>query len=150
MFLDNFLKGLYWGLACVWSYSMSFVMSVSHFLIFTFVLVLCDMYSGIRKAQHNGEQVNSKGFRRSILKITLFFMAILLSKGMTTVYDLAFNLDYVVSGLIALSEFKSNLENISVITGIDFWSKLVAKFPSLSDFMPKKEDPVNNNTDAKL
>lgn len=114
------------------------LMPVQSFLVFTMVLVLCDFVTGIRAARHRGEALQSKGFSRTVWKITLYCMGILLSHGMDLVFfapkGLSFDLVWMVAGIIGLTEFKSNLENIAVVTGTDIWSLIAEKIPGLPKF----------------
>jgi hypothetical protein len=105
--------------------------------------------TGTVAAKHRGEVIHSRGLRRSIVKITLYFTAILLSEGFEKVFGLDIDISYMVAGLIAITEFKSNLENIGEVTGIDIWSKIAEKLPSLTDILPTKksaEQPKEEKT----
>jgi phage-related holin len=129
------------------SWLIQFITPLASFLIFTTCLVLVDLYTGVQAAKKRGEVIHSKGFRRSITKISLYFAAVLLARGMEIVFlspkGFDFDLTYIVAGLIALTEFKSNLENISTVTGVPFWEKITEKIPSLNDFYSKKKDDDN-------
>jgi phage-related holin len=122
------------------SWLLAFVLPSAAFLIFTTVLVFADLLTGTMAAKHRGEIIHSRGLRRSIVKIVLYFTAILLSEGFETVFVLGIDISYMVAGLIAITEFKSNLENIGQVTGIDIWSKIAEKLPSLTDILPNKKD----------
>jgi phage-related holin len=122
------------------SWLLAFVLPSAAFLIFTTVLVFADLLTGTMAAKHRGEIIHSRGLRRSIVKIVLYFTAILLSEGFETVFVLGIDISYMVAGLIAVTEFKSNLENIGQVTGIDIWSKIAEKLPSLTDILPNKKD----------
>jgi uncharacterized membrane protein len=133
------LKILY-GITLSWL--VQFISPLAPFLIFTTFLVLTDLYTGVKAARKRNEVIHSKGLRRSVTKISLYFAAILLARGMEIVFlspkGFDFDLTYIVAGLIALTEFKSNLENISTVTGVPFWEKITEKIPSLEDFYSKK------------
>lgn len=109
---------------------MSFVLPVSQFMALTFALVLSDVVTGVWAAVKRKEAIRSNGFRRTISKIVLYFLAILLSKGMEDVLHIP-KLIYIVAGFIAMTEFKSNLENIAVVTGTDIWAHLVERVPGI-------------------
>jgi hypothetical protein len=76
------LEALRWFVTALLMWTMALIVPVAPFLIFTTCLVLCDLYTGTRAAIHRKEVLHSKGFRRSIEKIVLYFLAILLSAGM--------------------------------------------------------------------
>lgn len=117
----------------LWVYIGAFLAPISHFLFFTVALVLCDLFTGVWAARTRKEVIHSKGFKRSVLKISLYFVAILLSEGMKRVFfpDLDFDLVYIVAGIISLTEFKSNLENVATVTGTNIWSLIANYIPRL-------------------
>lgn len=123
------------------SYLASFLLPVAPFLIFTFVLVVLDFITGVMAAGKRGEALRSRGFYRTVQKWVLYTAAILLSKGMDeiyfTPYGYNFNLTWIVATFIALTEFKSNLENISYITGTDIWNQIADRIPGIK-FLRKK------------
>ena len=129
---------LKWANAVLFAWVVSFILPVKDFLIITTILVVCDLWTGVRAAKHRGEVIHSKGFRRSVNKISLYFIAILLSEGVSKVFDVPINLTYVTAGIIALTEFKSNLENISTVTGVDILSAISDQLPSIKDLLKKK------------
>lgn len=126
------------AIGAAWIWLGWLLVPVHHFLWFTMVLVLCDFITGIQAARHRGEALFSTGFKRTVVKITLYCMAIMLSHGMDLVFfapkGLSFDLVWVVAGIIGLTEFKSNLENIAVVTGIDIWALIADKMPGLPRF----------------
>jgi len=116
-----------------WIWLSQMLMPVSSYLLFTVVLVLVDLGTGVAAARHRGEELRSRGFSRSVLKIALYCAAILLSHGMDKVFfepkGLGFDLVWIVAGLIGVTEFKSNLENISTVTGSNLISGIADRLP---------------------
>jgi hypothetical protein len=56
---------------------------------------------------------------------------------------LSFDLVWLVAGLISLTEFKSNLENVATVTGVDVWKSIaeyIPRFPKLKDKEEEKKD----------
>lgn len=127
---EYLVKLLTYFLATAWGWAMSFVLPVHQFMALTFALVLSDVVTGVWAAYKRNEAIRSNGFRRTISKIVLYFLAILLSKGMEDVLHIP-KLIYIVSGFIAMTEFKSNLENIAVVTGTNIWAHLVERIPGI-------------------
>jgi phage-related holin len=127
----EFLKYLGVGLS---AWAMGFIMPISSFLVFTVALVVMDFMTGVQAARHRGEKLRSRGFMRSVQKITLYFAAIMLARGMDTVFfspkGMFFDLTWLVAILIAITEFKSNLENISAVTGVGFWRVISERLPT--------------------
>lgn len=104
-------------------------------------LVLSDLITGIWRAKKDGTPITSWGLRRSVSK-TLAYQAVLLTSFVTeTVFLSGLPIVKAVAGLIAVTELKSNLENLHAITGVDFWSRIV-------DALRGKKSP-NNPPDAK-
>lgn len=103
----------------------AFMLPVAPFLIFTICLVIGDLYTGTKAAKKRGEVLHSRGLMRTTEKIIVYFIAILLASGMREVFMPSVKLEYVVAFTIALSELKSNLENIEVITGVNIWARLI-------------------------
>lgn len=118
-----------------WLWLWALIAPVGHFLLFTVALVGCDLFTGVWAAKTRKEELRSRGFMRSVLKITLYCIAILLSHGMNQVFfepkGLGFDLVWMVAGIISLTEFKSNLENIATVTGTNVWSLISQYIPRL-------------------
>ena len=125
------------------------VLAIGPFVILSVVLVLCDAYTGIQAARFRGEKIISRGLRRTITKIVMYFIAILSSRAIEIVFKLPewAGICYAVSGLITYTEFKSNLENIGQYTQNDFWGAFVKRFPTLSNYsVDKKADEPKKET----
>lgn len=126
----DYLKYL---IATFWGISVGFLMPVSHFMILCGSLVVVDFFTGVLAAKKRKEALRSKGFQRTVFKITLYFLAILLSRGMDIVFlydlDTRFSFTYIVAGFVCLTEFKSNLENIGALTGTDVWGHIAQRLP---------------------
>lgn len=123
-----------WGyLYAVFAWMVSFVAPVWPFVGLAVALVVADMWTGIRKAVHLGDKISSKGFRRTIEKILLYFIAILLSEQMRITFFPAVPLTYLTALGICLTEFKSMIENVEVVTGVNIWSNISGRL-----FPPKK------------
>ena len=118
-----------------WLWLWALIAPVGHFLLFTVALVGCDLFTGVWAAKTRKEELRSRGFMRSVLKITLYCIAILLSHGMNLVFfepkGMGFDLVWMVAGIISLTEFKSNLENIAVVTGTNVWTLISNYIPRL-------------------
>lgn len=92
------------------------------------VLIIIDMLTGIWRAKKSGEPITSNGFRRTLSKMAAYQLAIVTGFIMEKYLGLDFiPIVKVIGGLIALTEGKSALENISAITGVDFWKALLEK-----------------------
>lgn len=118
------LKGI---LSLVFGSLLSYIIEVKAFLIIMIILVACDLYTGIKAAQKRGEVIKSWGLRRTTSKMTLYFIAIMLSKGMEVAFNIP-QLVYICALYVCITEFKSNLENISFVTGINIVDQVMAVF----------------------
>lgn len=108
-------------------YLAFFFAPIQHLLIATGILVFADMITGAKAAKKRGEVIHSKKMTRTISKTIFYFIAIILSRIMELVYFPDMPLATITAGYIAIMEFKSNMENISEITGIDIWKAIVDK-----------------------
>lgn len=107
---------------------LSKIMPIAPFLAFTIVLVFCDLITGLMAAKKRKETIHSKGLRRTVQKIVLYFIAIILSQGIKEVFMQSMPITYMVAFIIAIAEFKSNIENIEAVTDIKIWSFIQDKF----------------------
>lgn len=114
------------------AFIISHTMTVAPFLIGIAVLVSIDLYTGIRAAQKRGEAIRSKGLQQTTIKIKDYFLAILVTHVSQLIWFPDFGLVYIVSMYIAVTELKSNLENISETTGTNLWVRLIEKLPFLN------------------
>lgn len=110
------------------------------FIGLSFFLVCCDHVTGVRAAKKLKQEITADGFYRSIEKVALYFLAILMSKGVQMVFfpgmpDLPVVgkdiLTWVVALGICRTEYKSNIQNIETVTGAKLWSAITDKFPTL-------------------
>jgi Na+/alanine symporter len=130
------------------SWLLSFIMPVMPFLVFTTILVFADLHTGIKAAEFRKEEIRSHGLRRTISKIVLYFIAILLSEGMKMVFHFPSwaDVSFLIAGLIAVTEFKSNLENISEYTQKDYWGEIARRLPNVLDWVvPNRKTDIKND-----
>ena len=126
----------------------SFIAPVQPFLIMAFALIVCDLYTGIRAAKYRKEVISSAGIGRSIEKMTLYIIAILLSElfRITFLQDSSidaiatFPIVYIVSITISIREIKSNFENIHTITGTKLWDSISEKMQGILDLFKKTKE----------
>lgn len=92
------------------------------------VLVVIDMRTGRQAARHRGEDINSKGMRRSVGKIASYFYLMLAAFIMDKIFlnwlPASEPILYLASILCAAVEFKSISENVQTVTGVNLWSKV--------------------------
>jgi len=92
------------------------------------VLVFADVFTGIAAAKARGERIHSKGMSRTVGKMLYYTIAIVLSRVMELAFISWLPVAQLTSGYIAIVEFKSNMENIAQVTGVDVWNHLKDRF----------------------
>lgn len=115
-----------WKLAsAVLGWMAAFAAPVQPFMILVLVLVVVDVITGIWAARRNGERITSKEMGRTVPKVVLYPVAILLSEAMVHTFfagtPVVSSLTYMVALFICTIEFQSNIENIGKLTGTDIW-----------------------------
>lgn len=130
----KFINSEFWSgfLSAAIGWASSFLIPTTPFLGIMFFLVFADFVTGTRAAVSRGEKLTSKGFRRTVEKILLYFIAILASEGMRRVFMPAVPITYMTSLAIAVTEFKSNIENVESVTGVKIWAtirEVVSRIP---------------------
>lgn len=99
-------------------------------------LIVADMITGMWAAKRRGEAISSASMRRSVSKMVIYQMAIM--SGFVLEHYMLDNLvpvSKIVGGVIGLVEFKSVLENASVIAGKDLVQLVKEKLGSKNDLL---------------
>ena len=108
-------------------------------MIAVIVLVFADFIGGVWAAKKRGEKITSWGIRRTITtKILPYQFAILCSHLVETQFLGGIPLMKATAGFIAVAELKSVFENLSQITGLDFWLALKEKLQPVIKPTPKE------------
>lgn len=97
-------------------------------MLAAFALIMIDLVTGLWRAKKTGELVTSSGIRRTITKIVAYELALVAGLIMEH-YLLGDSVPVIklVAGLIAMTEGKSVLENLSEITGVDLVKAVMDK-----------------------
>lgn len=92
---------------------------IKELLILTSILIASDTITGILAAYKRGEEINSHGFKKTIVKLFLYNLVIILAF-LIEKYVIGDFIPFVKVGaaVIILTEFKSVIENFEAITGI--------------------------------
>ncbi len=96
------------------------------------VLILADVVTGCRAAKLRGEEIRSNRLARTVSKIIFYSIAIILSRVMEVAFMDWMPVAQITAGYIAIVEFKSNMENIGSITGVDVWKHIMTKIEGWS------------------
>lgn len=97
-------------------------------------LIFSDCFTGVWAAKKRGEKISSAALRRTVSKMVIYQMA-LLTGFLVEIYmiDGLLPISKLVAGAIGMVEFKSILENSTVITGQDLFKSLIQKLGSKND-----------------
>jgi phage-related holin len=115
--------------AVVAGVTASFFLPIAPYLLAIFCLVAFDTITGIASAKHRKEKIRANAMRRTVQKIKLYFIAIILVHLVEVVFFEFAPLTYIVASYIGIVELKSNFENIEEVTGTTIWDKLRNIFP---------------------
>lgn len=99
----------------IWHFAESFILftvPIQKFLWITFCLVIADTITGIIKAKKLKQAIKSFGLRRSFVKISVYFIAIISAHHVAAVFFPLVPIAYTISWAIAGIEFKSMIENV--------------------------------------
>ncbi len=100
-------------------------------LVALFVLILMDLFTGVWAASKRGEKVTSAGLRRSVSKIVVYEIAVVM--GYVAEHYLLTDflpLAKLIMGTITMVELKSLFENLDVISGQPLLHSLINKIGS--------------------
>lgn len=98
------------------------------------VLIFADCLTGVWAAKKRGEKIKSAALRRTVSKMVIYQIA-LLTGFLVEIYmiESLLPISKLVAGAIGMVEFKSVLENSTVITGQDLFKSLIQKLGSKND-----------------
>lgn len=111
--------------------------TVAGFLAVGILLVAADLYTGVKAARYRHEEITSRKMRKTIDKIIMYCIAIVLVMIVEKTFFNSDYLVYLVSAYVSIVELKSNLENIKDITGTDILS-VVSEAISIKNIFRKK------------
>jgi hypothetical protein len=120
--------------------SLAALAPIQAIIISVGILILADMVTGILAARKRGEKISSAAMRRTVSKMFVYQMVVI-SGFLLEKYILGsiVPVSKIVAGVIGMVEFKSMLENVNKITGIDILSDLMKKIGSKNDVEPPSE-----------
>lgn len=114
---------------CV-AYLIAFITPLTPMLLLIGCLLISDVVTAMWRDKLAKKRLNSKAMGKTVTKMILYMVAVLLAHGMETVFGLLPFVN-ITGGYICLVEFKSNIENISEATGIDLWNAIKSKIDNL-------------------
>jgi phage-related holin len=103
-------------------------------ILVTGLLIFADLITGILAARKKKQKITSAGLRRTVTKIFVYNAAILLGfLAETYMLDGFIPISKIASGLIAVVEMASLLENLNTINGSPIFKALIQKLGSIND-----------------
>ena len=103
-------------------------------IIATGVVIFADLFTGVWAAKKRNEKISSGGLRRTITKMFVFEAAIILGFIIEKyMMNNTLPISKLASGLIAVVEAKSIMENLDTIYGQDLFKSLIVKLGSIND-----------------
>ncbi len=123
--------------AFVLAFLAAHLMPVAHFIAGALFFLVVDFFTGWAAATKRGEKTESKKFRRTIEKFVFYSVAIISSVVLQDMFTKEMfprlNLVYWIAGFICLTEFKSIIENIGSITGINLSEAIKHYLPNFKN-----------------
>jgi hypothetical protein len=130
------------ALAAVLSMASTFMAPLWGFLTLIPILVLVEAVTHLAAARGRASRTDW-ALCRAVQKIILYLTAILLAEGMVVVFSIPHHaLTFIVAFVIALREFRANINNIERATGTPIWQAVANTFnlPGLKKDGDKKRD----------
>lgn len=106
----------------------SFFIPIKGFLLFTVFVVFADTISGVLASKKQAIEINSRGLYRTIEKIIVYFLSILIFEGAKQTFSIPLNISYMVASMIAVVELTSISENVKKITGVNLGTLILRIF----------------------
>lgn len=102
------------------------------------VMVFFDMFSGMAVAKKKKEEITSAKMHRTFTKFFLYSMGIISTRLIEIFLQGEIHIPFasLMAGFIILIEYKSLMENISIVTGTNVWEWVKEK---ISEIYPKNE-----------
>lgn len=112
------------------AYLIAFITPLAPMLLLIGCLLISDVVTAVWRDKLAKKPFHSKALGKTITKMILYMIAVLLAQGMENVFGILPFVN-ITGGYICLVEFKSNMENISEATGIDLWNAIRSKIDNL-------------------
>jgi phage-related holin len=118
-------------------YLVFFFAPIGYLIAGVGLMVCFDFISGVAAAKKRGERIVSGGFYRTFVKYVLYTIGIVASRLLELLLKDSIKIPFssLLAGFIIIIEYKSVIENISFVTGINIWEWVKDK---ISDIHPKK------------
>jgi len=130
-----------------------FIAPVKPLMVAIGTLIIIDLVLGVWAAVKKKEKITSRGLSRTITKLVTYQLAIISSLIMESYFAAGIPIVKIISGLIAITEFKSILENTTRLTGINFWEimmkRIIRSVPKKKISPPSKKKKTSRKKSCK-
>lgn len=111
------------------------------------LLVVCDLIAGLLVARKQGEPITSFGLKRTVAKLGVYLLVITLA-AITETYLTAGAIPVlnVVTSIIGITELKSCVENINILSGGNF---LDVVMHTISKYGPSHKSRIKRDSGDK-
>ena len=105
------------------------------------VVIFADLFTGVWAAHKRGERINSAGLRRTISKMFVYSLAIILGFIIETyLLNGLLPISKIAAGLIGVTEGLSIFENLNSISGNNVFKSLIDKLGSVNQINKTKDE----------
>ena len=89
------------------------------------ILIFIDFITGVYKSVKIKDTITSRKMSLTVSKLLLYNLAILSGFLCETFLIKEIPFTKIISGFIALTELKSISENVTAVTGVNYWNKIM-------------------------
>lgn len=102
-------------------------------VIATLALIFVDLITGLMAAKNRKSKITSAGIRRTVSKIVVYEVAILMAYiAQTYLTGEAIPVSNIVAGLIGMTELVSIMENMNAVSGKNLLKAVIDKLGSVN------------------
>lgn len=110
--------------------AVSILAPVGHVLTTMILFIFADLLFGVWASYRRKEPITSAGLRRTVSKLFVYDITVVLAFWAEKSLSLPIPITSLVSGMVALTELKSILENVNSIGGGDLLKSIIARLGS--------------------
>lgn len=126
----------------------AFLAPAKNVVITTFILTIVDMITGILAARKRGEPITSSGLRRSISKIFIYQTVIICASLAQAYMVPELPAMALISSMVAVTELKSIIENLNVMSATNLLATLITSLGSSNDVSKAASDEMKKGPQA--
>jgi hypothetical protein len=115
-----------------------FLAPIKAILCAVIFLVIIDMITGVWASFKRKEPITSNGLRHTVTKMLAYMTCVVTGFVVETNLIPDLPLIKIIAAMIAMTEMKSFFENITDISGVDFWSAVLKKLNGNRTFPGQK------------